>query len=411
MQERLGDGLEHILQRADAGEDHGDVQNDGEEPAERDVLQDGRQRHEQQARARADVQPVGKAGGDDNERGDDGGNGVKNGRVLRHAHDVLVLGQVRAVDDHAAAGDGQGEKRLPHGPDPDHRILERLPARGEHELVALGRAGQQRHAHCQHQKDDEKQRHHDLVGLFDAVRAEKERQQRAGHDDDVVGDDGVRLRGKRREPHGGVARHERAEQGVDKRLEDVRHDDGVADGDAQRPGQRQPAEQAADLSGGLAARGPRAFIGAERAGAGAAAHGELRRQADGTEDDHKQQVDQQEGPAAVAAHLVREAPDVGHADGRADGRQDKAPAAGKAFRVFRFHAFSHPDVKNICAARRADVGSDSRFRCALPVHSGFILKYCSGEVKKNAGSVQKSGRVSCGFDEYGRKSSASWERP
>ena len=315
MQERLGDGLEHILQRADAGEDHGDVQNDGEEPAERDVLQDGRQRHEQQARARADVQPVGKAGGNDDERGDDGGDGVKDGRVLRHAHDVLVLGQVCAVDDHAAAGDGQGEKRLPHGPDPDHRILERLPARGEHELIALGRAGQQRHAHGQHQKDDEKQRHHDLVGLFDAVRAEKERQQRAGHDDNVIGDDGVRLRGKRRKPHGGVARHERAEQGVDERLEDVRHDDGVADGDAQRPGQRQPAEQAADLSGGLAARGPRVLIGAERAGAGAAAHGELRRQADGAEDDHKQQVDQQEGSAAVAAHLVREAPDVGHADG------------------------------------------------------------------------------------------------
>ena len=355
MQERFGDGLEHVLQRADAGKDHGDVQNDGEEPAERDVLQDGRQRHEQQARARADVQPVGKAGGDDDERGDDGGDGVKNGRVLRHAHDVLVLGQIRAVDDHAAAGDGQGEKRLPHSPDPDHRVFEGLPARGEHELVALGRAGQQRHAHGQHDKDEEKQRHHDLVGLFDAVCAEKERQQCAGHDDDVVGDDGVRLRGKRREPHGGVARHERAEQGVDQRLENVRHDDGVADGDAQRPGQRQPAEQAADLSGGLAARGPCVFIGAERAGAGAAAHGELRRQADGAEDDHKQQVDQQEGPAAVAAHLVRKAPDVGHADGRADGRQDKAPAAGKAFRVFRFHAFSHPDVKNICAARTAQM--------------------------------------------------------
>jgi len=187
------------------------------------------------------------------------------------------------------------------------------------------------------------------------VRTEKERQQRAGHDDDVIGDNGVRLRGKRREPHGGIARHERAEQGVDERLEDVRHDDGVADSDAQRPGQRQPAEQAADFSGGLAARGPRALIGAERAGAGAAAHGELRRQADGAEDDHKQQVDQQEGPAAVAAQLVREAPDVGHADGRADGCQDKAPAAGEAFRVFCFHAFSHPDVKNICAARAAQM--------------------------------------------------------
>jgi hypothetical protein len=37
------------------------------------------------------------------------------------------------------------------------------------------------------------------------------------------------------------------------------------------------------------------------------------------------------------------------------------------------------------------------------MHSGFILKYCSRKVKKIAGFLQKSGRVSCGFDERGRK--------
>ena len=49
----------------------------------------------------------------------------------------------------------------------------------------------------------------------------------------------------------------------------------------------------------------------------------------------KQQVDQQEGPAAVAAQLVGKAPYVCHTDRRADRGQNKAPAAGKALCVFR----------------------------------------------------------------------------
>ena len=177
------------------------------------------------------------------------------------------------------------------------------------------------------------------------MRAEKQRQQCAAHDDDVIRDDGIGLRGEGVKPRGGVSGHERADERVDQRLEDIRHDDGVADGDAQRAGQRQPAEDAADLAGGLAAGAPRLFICAERARARAAADGEFRRQADRAEDDHKQQVDQQKCPAAVAAELVRKAPDVGHADRRADGGKNKAPAAGKVFRVFLFHVFSHPDAK------------------------------------------------------------------
>lgn len=39
--------------------------------------------------------------------------------------------------------------------------------------------------------------------------------------------------------------------------------------------------------------------------------------------------------------LVGEAPDVRHADGRADGRENKAPTAGKMLGVFGlFHLFS-----------------------------------------------------------------------
>ena len=138
VQQRFRYSFKHVLERADARENHGDIEDDRKKAAKRNVLQYGRKRYEKEPRARADVQPVGKARGNNNERRDHGGDRIKERRVLRHADDVFVLGEIRAVNDHAAARDGQGEKRLPHGPDPDHRILERLPARGEHELIALG---------------------------------------------------------------------------------------------------------------------------------------------------------------------------------------------------------------------------------------------------------------------------------
>ena len=290
---------------------------------------------EQQARARADVQSVGEAGGDNDQCRDHGGNGVKERRMLRDVHHVLVLGEVRAVDDHTASGDGQREERLPHRPDPDHRVGQSLPARGEHEKVTLRRVRQQRHAHRQNEEDEEKERHHDLVGLFDAVCAEEERQQRADDHDDVIGNDRVGRAGEGSEPRGGVRRHECAEEGVRQRLENVGHDDSVADGDAHGARQRQPAEQSAGLARAPAARGPGIFIGTQRAGRRAAAHRKLRRQADVAENEHEQQVDQQKGPAAVAAQLVGKAPYVCHTDRRADRGQNKAPAAGKALCVFR----------------------------------------------------------------------------
>ena len=52
------------------------------------------------------------------------------------------------------------------------------------------------------------------------------------------------------------------------------------------------------------------------------------------ENKDEQQIDDQKRAAAVAAELVWKAPDVGHADGRADRRENKAPAAGKMFGMF-----------------------------------------------------------------------------
>ena len=59
------------------------------------------------------------------------------------------------------------------------------------------------------------------------------------------------------------------------------------------------------------------------------------------ENKDEQQIDDQKRAAAVAAELVWKAPDVGHADGRADRRENKAPAAGKMLGMFGvFHVCS-----------------------------------------------------------------------
>ena len=99
--------------------------------------------------------PIGKAGGDGNQSSHQSGDGIEDGGAENHMDHVLFIAQVSAVDDHAAARNGQGEEGLSHGPDPRHGILQRIPAEGEHELVTFSGTGQHGHAHSQHHKDDE----------------------------------------------------------------------------------------------------------------------------------------------------------------------------------------------------------------------------------------------------------------
>ena len=212
--------------------------------------------------------------------------------MLGHTHHVLVLGEVSTVNDHTAAGDGQGEKRLSHSPDPDHGIRQGLPAGGEHKDISLRGAGQKGHPHGQDQEDHKKDRHHDLIGLFNAAGAQKQCQQRAHHNNDVIGDHGVGGGGEGTKPGGGVRGQQCAQQGIHQRLEHIGDDNGIADGDAQGAGQRQPAQQAADFTSRLAAGVPGVFISAQRTSGGTAAHGKLRRKAHIAEDKDKQQIDQ-----------------------------------------------------------------------------------------------------------------------
>ena len=329
VQQRFGHRLKHVLQRADARKDHGEIEDDRKQAAKRNVLQDLGQRDEQQTRTRADIHAVGKACGDDDQRRDQRRDGVKQRRMPRDADDVLLLIQICAVDDHAAAGDRQREEGLPHGGDPDRGVFQRLPARDQHEKIALARTGQKRRAHGEDQKDQKEQRHHDLVGLLDAVCAEEQREQRADDHDHMVRHDreaGLREGG---EPGRRVGVHQRPRDRIGKRLQHIGNDDRIADGDAERTGQRQPAERPADLPRLFSARPPRIGVGAERSRPGAAADGKLGRQPDIAEDDDKQQIDQQERAAAVRAHFVGESPHIRHADGRTDRGQNEAPAAAE----------------------------------------------------------------------------------
>ena len=153
----------------------------------------------------------------------------------------------------------------------------------------------------------------------------------------MEGDHRVVRQGEGIKPGLRVHAHQRPAHRGGERLKDIGDDNRVAQSDAHGARQRQPAQQAAGRSQLLVPAGPGHLIGAQSAGVGPAAHGVLGGQPHRAEEHNKKQVGQQKGPAAVAAHLGREAPHVGHAHGRPYRREDKAPAAGKSMMFLVVH--------------------------------------------------------------------------
>ena len=90
--QRFRHRLEHILQRADTGKNHGDIQNDGKNLPKRNILQNGGQRDKQQAGTRADIKIVGEASRNNDQRRDHGGNGIEQGGLLRNPHHIFLRG-------------------------------------------------------------------------------------------------------------------------------------------------------------------------------------------------------------------------------------------------------------------------------------------------------------------------------
>lgn len=120
----------------------------------------------------------------------------------------------------------------------------------------------------------------------------------------------------------GVRLHERTGHRAAQAAQHPAQDDRIADGNAQRAQQRNPADHGAH--GLFAAACKAVLIRADGARAGKPAGAELRGQAHPSEQEHKQQIWNEERRAAILADAIGKHPDVAQAHGGADTGDDKA---------------------------------------------------------------------------------------
>ena len=348
--------LIEVDDRRDAREGHADEKHHRHDAAARHAVHDMDEVDEHQAGAAGvELRAARRHGGNDDERRQQRCDRIKERHIARRARDALAPAEVRAVDDAAVARNGQREKRLTERIDPDVGIEQALGLDGEDVPIAVRRAGQRGHIDAQPHKQQKQNRHHDLIRLFnaagDAERHDDKAHRDRDHDPDIrapragggveAADDSVHVL-----PHGGQAAVKRQER----ILEDPAHDAGVADGQRQRAEHRDIADQFAGPALAPARLGAHAES-VDRPRAGCAAERELPDDAGGADENDKQKIRQQEGHAAPLGHQRRKAPDVAHADGRADAGDDEAAAAAKAVafadvgvvthNVVSFHALRH----------------------------------------------------------------------
>ena len=172
LQEGHG-SLIQVHDGADACEQHADVEDHTHDPSaghsvehidQIDEHQSGAALHSNDALTQDD-----RHGGDDDDGSQQSGDGVEQGHVAGRGRQVLILGQIGAVDHGAVARHRQGEECLTECEDPDLRIQQALGLEGEDVLVALAGAGQSADIDAQDHKQEEQSGHHDLIGLFNAV--------------------------------------------------------------------------------------------------------------------------------------------------------------------------------------------------------------------------------------------------
>ena len=347
-------GLIQVDDGADAREEDGHIEDDADDPSAGHAVEDVDQIDEHQAGAGGHV-AHGKAGrtdgGDDDESGQQGGQGIKQSHTPGGGGDILVLGQVGTIDNGAVARHGQGEERLAEGVNPHLGAHQTCGVQGEQELIALGSAGLEADVDGQNDEQAEEHRHHDLVGFFDAVghahghnnhryHQADDQPHAVAHSEDAAlehhadgladgigpGSGGV----KGGADLGHVLAHgvQAAAEGHEGVLEDPAHDHGVADSQHHGTDDGDEADGLAQL-----------FIAVFRLGAVAegvdgtrlspAAQREFLHHAGVAHQQDDDKVRNQEGQAAPLGDHDGEAPDVAHADGGADAGQDKAPLALK----------------------------------------------------------------------------------
>ena len=140
LQEGHG-SLIQVHDGADAREQHADVEDHTHDPAaghgvehvdQIDEHQAGAALHSNDAVAQND-----RHGGDDDDGSQQSGHGVKQSHVAGGGGQILILGQIGAVDHGAVARHRQGEECLTECEDPDLGIQQALGLEGEDVLVAF----------------------------------------------------------------------------------------------------------------------------------------------------------------------------------------------------------------------------------------------------------------------------------
>ena len=171
-----------VNQRGHAREEYADKEyNDNQAAARHGLEQRGQENEHQSGTAAVELAARGCHGRDDDKRCQHGGKRVKQRDLPCRADDVLVVAQVGAVNQCAVAREGQREKRLTERVYPSLLLADGFRVDAEHVAVPLGCARLEEHIHRKPQKQQEKQRHHDFIGFFDA-RSNAERHDDKGDD-------------------------------------------------------------------------------------------------------------------------------------------------------------------------------------------------------------------------------------
>ena len=266
--------------------------------------------------------------GHDSQCGHHGGAGIEECGGYGGFGDVLVLFQVAAVDDHAGACDGQREEGLTHSHDPCFGICQLLPLGHEQKFIACGCTGQECHANGNNHKQHEECGHHNLVQLLNALGGAQQQTSAAQHYDGGVAGNVAQSAAHGGEVCGGIGGHQIACDAAQQTLQYPAQNDGVANGNAQRAKQGNPAKRIAQLA--LAAGCEAVFVCAQSTCLCAAADGKFCGQTHQTEQHYENNIGNQKCSAAVLAQTVGEQPNVAHANCGANAGQHEAQTCAKA---------------------------------------------------------------------------------
>ncbi|MPM43888.1 hypothetical protein SDC9_90565 [bioreactor metagenome] len=340
VHEERGDNLDQRDGGGDGGDQHQQIEDHAEQRADvAHAVEHVLQRDEQEAgttqsdlaHGNALLDAIGHGGGNDGDAGHNSDRGIGNHDDAGVFDQIFLLIEVRTVSNHGAHSQRQGEEHLPAGGGNNgtqigcgfdetarHRV-----AGDEHELQALDSARQGQAL------DDDDDQHHEQGGHTDIVEflnaagdtaavdevADNQEQQSVDH-----AAPGIRQHGAEQVAAGNRFGLEGQIAQIQSHILDaVAAQHGIEAHDDERRKDRQPTDP-------FEPAGHR-MIRPDGSGAGFAAQRQFCHHNGEAHEKRQQQVDDQEGKSPRFTHLVRKAPNVAEADGRANCRQQEADVA------------------------------------------------------------------------------------